>query len=397
LNRIAGDNVRRFLALAANYVAERGVLLAAILVPAALGSSAAGLGRLELLLTSSALAAGLGPLGTHNALVFERFRYRRRSWNVSVTVAVVGGFLVGAVASLTLGRGDALVGGLLGSALAVHRVASFRLRIIDATRPLLVSSVLFVLVFAVGTAVLAASGADTAHPMPLVLVAAGLVASVPAFTDVRRDPPGRETSLSAMMRYGLPLSVEAFSSWLVVSADRYVIAAFLGLEAVGPYGVVYRTVMLLSGVLSTAIMWWQSEALRRGFAWARAALRRYVVVMGAVAVVLGAAAWYPVVGVLRGLVDLPPAEIGRLVGWLLASIVGFVVFMGYQHVFAAAAWVVPSGLLSVGNAAVNLALNFALVPGLGLGGAAIATAVSQTVAAGAATVYFRLAVRRVAR
>lgn len=396
MNRIAGDTVRRFLALAANYGAERGVLLVAILVPAALGSTPSALGRLELLLTASALAAGLGPLGTHNALVFEGFRYRRRAWNASVTVAVLGGFLVGVIASLTLGWADALVGGLLGLSLAVHRVASFRLRIIDATGPLLVSSVLFAAVFAVGTVVLAVAGADTAHEMPLVLAGAGLVASVPAFADVRRDPPGTDTSLSAMLRYGLPLSVEAFASWLVVSADRYVIAAVLGLEAVGPYGVVYRTVMLLSGVLSTAIMWWQSEALRRGFTWAREALRRYVVVMGAVSVVLAAAAWYPIVAVLRGLVDLPRGELGWLVGWLLASIVGFVVFMGYQHVFAAAAWVVPSGLLSVGNAIVNVALNFALVPALGLVGAAVATAASQTAAAGAATAYFRRAVRRVA-
>ncbi len=388
VGRIAGDSVRRFLALAVNYGAERGVLLAAILVPAALGSTDAGLGRLELLLTSSALASGLGPLGTHNALIFERFRYRRRAWRLSIGVSVVGGFVVGSIAALNLGWADALVGGALGTCLAVHRVSSFRLRIIDSTGRLVLSSSLFAGVFTVGTALVALRGHDPAGPMPIILMVAGLVASIPAFLDVRGDPEGEDARLFGMLRYGLPLSVEAFSSWLVVSADRYVIAAVLGLEAVGPYGVVYRTVMLLSGVLSTAVMWWQSEALRRGFEWARTALRRYVTVMTVLSVAVAGAGWYPMVVVLRRLVDLPSGEIGRLAGWLLVSIVGFIVLMGYQHVFAAAAWVVPSGLLSVGNAFVNLALNFLLVPTLGLTGAAVATAVSQCATAVAAAGFY---------
>lgn len=390
--RWARSHLRRYLAMAFNYVSERAVLLSAILVPAILGTSDAELGRLELLLTAAALAAAIGPLGTQHALMYTQFRGIRSAWRLSVATGVLGGLAVGALASLTLGADYALLGGALGMFIAIHRVSSYRLRTDDQIAPLTWSSFIFLAAFAIG-ALLVGGGDPVATTILPVLMAAALLASIPAFLRARVDSGDHHARYSEMLRYGLPLSLAALADWVVVAGDRYIIQLFLGLDAVGPYGVVYRSAMLLSGAVSTLVIWWQAEAMRRGFDWASAQLRRFLTLAVGATLLLSVIGIGPVTVLLDSVTTIGSGTILAVTAWLFVSIAGFVALMTLVHVFASAGWVGEVGLLSIGNALLNVAGNFALIPVFGLPGAAAATAISQCATATAAAILYRRRLR----
>jgi O-antigen/teichoic acid export membrane protein len=142
--------------------------------------------------------------------------------------------------------------------------------------------------------------------------------------------------------------------------------------------------MLLSGAVSTIVIWWQAEAMRRGAGWARAQIRRYLTATGGATVVLSVMALVPVSLVLARVTGLGFGEVAVITAWLFTSIVGFVVLMGFVHLFAASGTVRIVGWLSLGNAITNIAGNLLLVPPFGLSGAAAATALSQCLTATAA-------------
>ena len=386
--RWARPHLRRYIAMAFNYVTERAVLLGALMVPAIAGATDADLGRLELLLTAAALAAAIGPLGTQHALMYKSFRGTRSSWRMALSTSIVGGFLVGGLAALTLGPGYAFVGGLLGMFIAVHRVAAYRLRADDSTGPLTWSSVIFVAAFAIGSTIAATASVVATAILP-ALMGAALLATIPAFWRATADDSKASRSYLAMLRYGLPLSLAALSDWVVVAGDRYVIQLFLGLDGVGPYGVIYRTVMLLSGAVSTLVVWWQAEALRRGFAWAREQVGRFLTLTVGTTIVLAIVTLVPVSMFLDAITDLGFADVFAITAWLMVSIAGFVALMGLVHVFASAGWVRQVGLLSMANASINIVGNFALLPHFGLVGAAAATAISQCTTASLAMLVYR--------
>lgn len=382
-------HARRYVALAFNYVTERGVLLGAMVVAAASGASDEALGRTELLLTAAALAAAIGPLGTQHALMYQAFRGSNRAWRLSLLTGAIGGILMGALAAATLGFTYALVGGVLGLGITIHRIASYRMRAAASTSALTRSSTVFVVTFALGAG-LAYRTDDTASMVLVALFLAAVAASLPAAIGFQATDDTNPPQFGQMIRYGLPLSFAALSDWVVTAGDRYVIQAFLGLDQVGPYGVIYRTAMLLSGGVSTLVLWWQAEAMRSGYEWARAQLRYYVGLALGITALLGAALLVPMSVILARITDIPRGDVATIIGLLFVSVAGFVVLMGLMHLFAAAGWVKLVGWLSLGNAITNLAANLVLVPVAGIKGAAVATALSQCGTAAAGFMAYRL-------
>lgn len=384
----ASRHFGRYATLAYNYVTERGVFLGALLIPAVAGASPSQLGRLELLLTAATLAATMGPLGTQHALMYQDFRGSSAGWRASVATAIAGGFLVGGAGSITLGPRIAVVGGVLGTCLAIHRVATYRMRAENHTGPLTWSSSIFIGSFALGAALVYGASDPAALILP-VLMLATLAGAIPAFGSARRIVESAPFRYASMLRYGLPLSLAGLFEWIVSAGDRYVIQLFLGLDAVGSYGLVYRTAMLLSGAVSTIVLWWQAEAMRRGFHWARLRLRNYLAVTVSATIGLSAVVFYPLSLILQRLTGLEYADIAVVVAALFVSILGFVVLMGFVHLYASAGRVRIVGLLSAGNGIANMAGNFALIPTMGIRGAAVATGLSQCLTAGAAFVAYR--------
>lgn len=370
-------HLQRYLALTIAYGAERALLLAALLAPALLGSSDADLGKLELILVAGTLGAALGPLGTENAIMHERFVGTRANWGFAMTIGASGGAVIGGALSAQFGITGIVLGGLLGSSLAMTRVTRARLRVAENTRPLVKSAWSQLLTFGLLVALIRYTDVELAGVIPILVATASVIALIPALPIARQDRPNTRRVAAPMLRFGVPMALAAAGVWVVAASDRYMLAFLENVETVGRYGVIYRSVMVFSGVMSTLVFWWRAEAYRRGDEWTRHALPKYMMWAGGFATAGGVLLWWPTSTILASVIDDTFSVVAPVVAWLLVSVVGFVLLAGMVAPFATAELVRPVGLAWLSAAIINVLLNLILIPMHGIAGAAMATAMAH--------------------
>lgn len=206
----------------------------------------------------------------------------------------------------------------------------------------------------------------------------GMVLTAPSSRGLRNGQLVR-----AAVRYGLPTVPHSLALYILSAGDRVVVERLLGLDAVGRYNVAY-----LIGAVGIALLgalnntWaptiygapeaerWAILADTTGAVYRLAALGAGVLALAApVALVIAAPAGYEPevltpVAALVAFVMLP------YVGYLSAAHITF--HLGHTSVIA---WITPSVAL------LNIGLNLAMIPVLGLIGAAVATLISYVVQA----------------
>ena len=185
-------------------------------------------------------------------------------------------------------------------------------------------------------------------------------------------------ALRPYLAYSLPLL--PYSMFLTVNqfADRYFITHLVGLEATGVYGFSYGLIMsafLLNASISYVIYphltrLWEDGDMQAVQAQLESGQRMFVFV--AVPVAFGFCAIYPalVTAMVGPEFVISMLAVGAIVlgqFWLgLCSIFGFIIDLSKRTTFFVKVLVVTASL--------NLVLNAALVPTLGIAGAALATA-----------------------
>jgi O-antigen/teichoic acid export membrane protein len=201
--------------------------------------------------------------------------------------------------------------------------------------------------------------------------------AVLAVTIIKRQIRPRHYSprmLSAMVRFGLPLIPAAVAAWITASSDRIILNVMLGETAVGLYSVAAS----VAGVVALFTVGFQ-------FAWGPFALSTFNEPRGRE--VLGVAlSWFMLVSCFLAVtVSIFASEVLRLLTTAkffdAASSVPYLAFsvvaMGVMQVVAIGANVAKRSTIVAGSvffgSAVNVALNFALIPVMGRDGAGAAT------------------------
>lgn len=189
--------------------------------------------------------------------------------------------------------------------------------------------------------------------------------------------------LRELILYGLPAALTSGLGAVIHASDRYIIGLLLGVEAAGlyaaPYDLTMRSLYVLMAVVAMAgnpIVMRTFEA--RGEAEARPLMRRQAELMlgvampATIACILLAPA---IASVLLGRAFRASAE--ELMPWIALG----TLLTGFQTLYLALSFSLPKKPLQetciVGlGALINVALTFALIPPMGLVGAAVATVVA---------------------
>jgi len=182
------------------------------------------------------------------------------------------------------------------------------------------------------------------------------------------------------LRFALPLMPSNLSWWIVSSSDRYVIAAYLGLDSVGIYSVAYGIgniialiVIVLGLVLTPTLSRLYDEGKMEELSTQISYSLKYFLMIAIPFVVGAAVIARPLLTLFstptmasQGLLVLPMIALSIL---LLGaySIVGQVLLLTKRTTLAGAVWLAA--------AALNLGLNILLVPHLGINGSALSSVV----------------------
>ena len=382
----------RYLAQALSYGSEKAVPFLVVLIPALTGSNRESVGRIELLVTSVFLIAAVATLGTDKALKLERFRSNRLSilFAMSASAGLAAGLGAGVV-GLIVGFGTrAWIAGILAaSAGAISRLNRERLRVEPRLTYLVLTSLLGVTAFLIAMALFhRMHGMEVSGPV-LALAISFVVEIIPGLVVYSRLEAVREPRLLRdMVRFGGPLVVVAAAYWIIAASDRYMLVLFTDLTTVAVYGLTYRFVMLLSGVASTVVVWWENDSYARGWRWSWERVRTRTVVAVLLGVGVGAVLVWPLsVAVMR---------VARYPDLGSAFRISSVLVLAILAMFAARLLLVPVtvaaatrfvGGVWVVAATVNVATNGALIPLWGGIGAATATAAAYGTAALLAGLY----------
>jgi len=341
----------------------------------------------------------LGGLGLSNALVrfypaaetrAERRTLLSSTWCLVAATALAGALLmfVGAPALAELfgaGHGaDAFrVGALLvvGSELRLFFVNWLRARddiasysrwiVIGETSDLVCSSAALLL-FGSITAALAGSA--------VALLAVTVILSARAARDVGGlERPSR--SVGPVLRYSLPLVPLALSDEALARSDRLVVGGFLGPAAAGTYSAIYALASMLQmvNVPLTDVLFPKRVRLdATDPVRARRIMREAAVLFGAAVAVESAILAVAGPSILRAIVD-DPVEIARLPLVFLIATIGVGLY-GIGRLLSLTMFVRKrTGTLAIlwGSCLLfNLGANLALVPGIGITGAAVSTVLS---------------------
>ena len=204
---------------------------------------------------------------------------------------------------------------------------------------------------------------------------------LPAFTDFSR-PLYRE-----LLGFGIPMMIGYELSGIVLAVgDRYVIAGLIGKTPLGLYGAAYNLCQYVQAVIITSvgqavmpiyIRMWDEKGQAETSAFITRSLRTYVLL--AAPVVAGIAAVGP--ELLPALASEKYASATPVLSWVIAGMAvdGANSMMGAGLFIHRKTRIIMSIVLSC--AALNIGLNFALIPRMGIVGSAIATLVSYSVAA----------------
>jgi len=386
------------------------LLAAAVIVPRATGfltlpiySRMLGpedFGRYELLISIVALGYAICSLGLDFAVAVRYYGHTeeaRRRDVVGALVAAAGSSLVvgGALVAGSGLLGPAMLqssGGwlpfavaalavpfnVLGGILAVNlRLRSrgpefFRAMLVGAAGGTIIGLVL--VVFAGLGLVGAVIGFTMVHLLTFGLLALG---SPEAF-QLRRAERG---TIASLLRLGAPLVPAGAASWIFALADRFFVAAFLGLTQLGLYAAAARLAAVLSLLTFGFHAAWGPMALRWGLLPDRdlryaASLRVVAIVGGAVAAITS---W--LAGPLLWLLAGPDYVSATPVVWLLACAVLFSAMFFVVQIGANLAQRGRLVALAVITAAVvNTVANIVLIPMLGYIGAGVATLATYALA-----------------
>jgi O-antigen/teichoic acid export membrane protein len=198
----------------------------------------------------------------------------------------------------------------------------------------------------------------------------------------------RKDVLRGILSYGMPLLPHQLAIFLLFGADRYFIGAYGTVTDVGIYSYGYRVGMMMTIVLEGASLAWTpfifSIQRREDAKRIHALTGRYVATI-IIGVAVGLIVFGPELTMLLAFAAPEYWTAAVLVPW----IVGGYVFLGAYQVFAAAVGIPKRtrllGIFSLTGLAVNIGLNFLLVPTHGTMGAAIATTISYACMAVVAT------------
>ena len=370
----------RFLAMATTYVVERGVILGALLVPLALGATELDVGTIEILLTAGSLGTALGPLGLQAAVIHERFISTPRNFRFATGVSLAGGAVFGAVVAAIAGV-PTVLGGVTGAAFSTTTVLQFRIRATPDNRRVLLSGILMAVVFVGGMVVIWALDLSWVEGVPAVLFMIVVVLIVPARNAANYDESGTSRNQwGEMLRFGLPLTVGAIAGWLVVASDRLFLAEFDDLITVGHYGTIARMVGVMGGLLTTIVLWWRVESLRKGAEWSGLRLSKVSWAMTTMALLVGLVSWLPLANLAARLTDLDLPLVRTVVGLtilgvalnaVLSVLVAYLTALSNVRLIAVVFWI---------GAVVNVAGNLILIPRFSMTGAAVATVAGWAVA-----------------
>ena len=184
--------------------------------------------------------------------------------------------------------------------------------------------------------------------------------------------------LIAFIRYGTPLVGLAMSNIILSSSDRYLIAYFLGSDAVGVYSAGYKITETAIMFLVTFLMWASFPALvsayeKRGDAAAVALmddlLKIYVILIFPAMIGLTILSR----DVTGTLLDRRYYEAYRIIPWIASGIFLMGLSLYYSKSFGLRERTFILFLLFLLSALVNIGLNIVLIPMFGMQGAAIST------------------------
>lgn len=243
--------------------------------------------------------------------------------------------------------------------------------------------------FAFGAALTLFTDLGSAGPLAGLALASGLalVFDLPALARKARKDRAHRARITAFFAYGGPIAFSLIFEQLLTSGDRFLIAAFLGEAATGAYAAGYA---LADRSLSIIFLWLGmttgplliSALEHEGRKAAQSVARQTAALMGAIG--FPAAAGLALVSP-----DLARLMIGEELAATAASIVPLIALSGLMngvmtHYFHTAYTLGrrtgSMALIMTGSAVLNLVLNAALIPLLGLHGAAWATVAAYGVA-----------------
>lgn len=195
----------------------------------------------------------------------------------------------------------------------------------------------------------------------------------------------RSAIVREAVRYSAPTLPAALARELMDKADRFILGAMMGAAAVGVYSAAYA----LAGVLLQFVQPIRQTLLpRMGAMWDRGeheraaeTLRRvfrYFAALGVPSVVGLAAVGAPVLGLLAG--EAVAREGGPVVWIAAVGVLLFGLTMIVNQIFFAGHWTWAVSVVFGVGAALNIALNFVLIPAWGLVGAAVSTVVAYLAA-----------------
>ena len=254
---------------------------------------------------------------------------------------------------------------------AIGKTALFAAQGIVNTVLTIFLNILFLIVFDMGTMgyVLSVVVADLCVTVGLVLVARLYRYISPKEMN--------KTTLSAMLKFSIPY-IPTTMMWLITSAsDRYIVTAYRGAAENGLYAAAYKLPTLIILVCGVFIEAWQFSVVKDADKNTRAdffskVYRNYmgIIFIGASVIIAGSkiltkllladsyyASWQYV-----------PVLCLAMVFSALVSFMGSVYFLEKKSVM--------SMITSIAGAAINVVLNFMLIPKRGAMGAAVATMIS---------------------
>jgi len=190
------------------------------------------------------------------------------------------------------------------------------------------------------------------------------------------------SGLGKYLRFSLPLIPNAILLWIINSSDRYIIMHLVGLEAVATYAASYQLGWLVSvfivplyiGFYPTAAVFWERGEMQKLSSYMQAALKYFL--MFAIPGVIGM--YHLALPILR---TIAGSKFASSPGLVLLIALGACVYSINQitsypiHLAEKTIYRLPIG---VGAAALNIGLNFWLIPKWGVIAAAVSTLLSYT-------------------
>lgn len=196
---------------------------------------------------------------------------------------------------------------------------------------------------------------------------------------IRWERPDK-TLLGEMILFSLPLIVNSVSWWIASFCDRFVLEMYLGTEAVGIYSVSSKIPAIVSTVASVFMQAWVLSAIKEyqrngGGDFFDAVFRKFSALFISWTAVM-VCLCKPLMPFLAGGEFI---DSWRYVPLLLcgAAFGGFGNF--YSALYTSAKKNTSVMITTLCGAGVNVALNFALIPKMGIQGAVLATMISQLV------------------